>query len=42
MKLGYFRIQYLADIGVKDIDAFGGSLLVVQQVKGEFHFLMDC
>ena len=31
-----FGLQYLADLGVKDIDAFGDSLLVVQQVKGEF------
>src|ERR1041385_1713710 len=31
-----FGLQCLADMGVKDIDAFGDSLLVVQQFKGEF------
>jgi len=31
-----FGLQSLVDMGVKDIDAFGDSLLVVQQIKGEF------
>jgi uncharacterized protein len=31
-----FGLQNLIDIGVKDIDAFRNSLLVVQQIKGEF------
>jgi ribonuclease HI len=34
-----FGLQCLVDMGVKDIDAFGDSLLVVQQVKGEFQCL---
>ena len=34
-----FGLQYLADMSVKDIDAFGDSLLVVQQIKGEFQCL---
>jgi ribonuclease HI len=31
-----FGLQTLVDMGVKDIDAYGDSLLVVQQIKGEF------
>jgi ribonuclease HI len=31
-----FGLQNLLDMGVKDVDAFGDSLLVVQQIKGEF------
>ena len=31
-----FGLLSLVDIGAKDIDAFGDSLLVVQQIKGEF------
>jgi len=31
-----FGLQSLVDMGVRDIDAFGDSLLVVQQINGEF------
>lgn len=31
-----FGLKHLRDMGVKDVDAFGDSLLVVQHVKGEF------
>jgi ribonuclease HI len=31
-----FGLQNLVDMGVKDIDTYGDSLLVVQQIKGEF------
>jgi ribonuclease HI len=31
-----FGLQTLVDMSVKDIDAYGDSLLVVQQIKGEF------
>ena len=30
-----FGLQSLVNMGVRDIDAFGDSLLVVQQVNGE-------
>ena len=33
-----FGLQTLVDMGVKDVDAFGDSLLVVQQIKGEFQY----
>ena len=31
-----FGLQTLVDMGVKDVDASGDSLLVVQQIKGKF------
>jgi ribonuclease HI len=31
----WFGLEYLADIGIRNIDAFGDSMLVVQQVRGE-------
>jgi ribonuclease HI len=31
----WFRLEYLVNMGVRNIDAFGDSMLVVQQVKGE-------
>lgn len=34
-----FGLKHLRDMGVKGLDAFGDSLLVVQHVKGEFQCL---
>jgi ribonuclease HI len=31
----WFELEYLVDMGVRNIDAFDDSMLVVQQVKGE-------
>jgi ribonuclease HI len=34
-----FGLRHLMDMGVKDVDAFGDSLLLVQHVKGQFQCL---